>query len=338
MLAAVFQGNKVVELKNFPKPEPLDNMVVVQVKSSCICGSDLKRYVLPEGSRGTIVGHEGAGQVVGTDKARYLRIGDRVSLWARDVCGHCYWCRSGIGGNFCPELKCMGYTPGFHGVDAEYVLIPERCCFPLPDDLSYDIGALLGDGLGTPYRAIKQAKLSLTDTVAILGLGPVGLGCVLLAKFLGARVIGVEINEFRIELAKKLGADCCINPEKEDARKAIFDTTKGYGADVCINCTAAESTFNLALDSTRNQGRAVMLAAPSQVTIKPQQFISKELKAIGSLYYSDGEYWEMLDLIERGLQIEPLITHHFPLKDINQAFATFYGGNTGKVVIHPEVT
>ncbi len=332
MFAVKFLGNGHAKVVQVPRPKAEKGWVVVKVMASALCGSDLHSYFLDKGSAAT-PGHEVAGEVieVGEGVSR-LRPKNRVVINVIYGCGVCKFCRRGDW-IFCNKRTVIA------GGDAEYLAVPEKNCFPLPSDLSFEQGALLGDGVGTPYHAIKRLGINGTHTVALFGLGPVGLGALLILKLLNCQVIAVEISEYRRKMGKTLGADIVIDPSQQDPIEIIKEYTKGEGADAAIECAGKEITENQALDCAKQGGKVAFVGENRSATIKPSaQLIRKELTVIGSWYYNAGEYEELIALIRRGLSPEKMITHRFSLKEAQKAFSTFASGESGKVVFVPDTT
>ena len=170
--------------------------MVVRVKSAAICGTDRENLEGP--GQSTIPGHENAGEVVAVDKPARLKVGDRVAINCHVTCGSCVHCLRGDL-YFCKELEAIGFE--WDGGFAEYVLVPEACCHPLPDDVSFEAGSLLVDMLGTPFRGVKRAKLLPGDQVAVWGAGPIGLGALMVASTFGARVASVDLSDYRLDMA-----------------------------------------------------------------------------------------------------------------------------------------
>lgn len=328
-----FLGNKRVDVVDVPKPKAAKGWIIVKVKASLLCGSDLHAYSAPQEFE-FIPGHEVAGEVFEVDKPIDLKKGDRVAIHNMFSCGKCKFCRRG-NWIFCNKVKVIGGH--LDGGDAEYLAVPEKNCFPLPDDLSFEQGALLGDAVGTPYHAIKRLGVNGTHTVALFGLGPVGLGALLILKLLSCKILAVEINKYRQKLGKSLGADLVIDPNEQNPVDVIREYTKGEGVDVSIDCAGKEITENQALNCAKKGGKVAFVGENFVgATIKPSdQFIRKELTVIGSWYFNVGEYEELIALVRRGLNVEKIITHRFSLEDAQKAFSIFASGESGKVVFVP---
>lgn len=335
MRALKVTGNRRVDIVDVPRPKAKKGWVVVKVMASAICGSDLRAYFSTSKGYKFTFGHEAAGEVVEIgDEVTFIKPKDRVVIHAIASCGRCRYCRKGDW-IFCSEAKIIG---GYlDGGNAEYLAVPERNCLLLPNDLSFEQGALLGDAVGTPHRAIKRLEVDGTHTVALFGLGPIGLSALLILKLMNCKVLAVEIGEYRQEMGKTLGADMVINPNSQDVLAVIKECTGGEGVDVAIDCAGKEITENQALDCVKNGGRVGFVGENGLATIKPSdQFLRKELTLIGSRYFNAGDYEELVALVHRGLNIEKIITHRFGLEEAQTAFSIFASGKSGKVIFIPE--
>ncbi len=328
MLGAVFAGNSKVQVKDFPDPSPQPGQAVVRMTVSAICGSELHSYRSPNGSRGSIPGHEMAGEVVAVNGTRHISEGDRVVLQIMIGCGRCFYCSRG---DF-EHCKDMGYLIGGH---AELIAAPEMCCLPLPDDVNWERGVLLGgDTIGTTYRTLRRLRVSAFDTVAVLGCGPIGLGMLAVLRYLGAQAIAADVSGYRRDLARRLGAWQVVDPEAGDTTAAILDLTGGAGVDVALDCSPTQATLTAALNCVRKFGRVGLVGEKGEAVIHPSdQFIRKEIEAVGSWYYNASDYSEILELYRRGLEVDDLVTHRFPLAEADEAFATFASGQSGKVLL-----
>jgi propanol-preferring alcohol dehydrogenase len=336
MQAVNFLGGKKVETVEVPMPKEQEGWVIVKVKASCICGSDLHAFYSQE-RLNVIPGHEVAGEIVSVGKGvKRLKPGDRVAIYNMVSCGECKYCRSG-NWFFCDDLKIIGGH--LNGGDAEYIAVPERNCFLLPSEISFEEGALIGDGVGTPYRAIKKLGINGTHTVLLCGLGPVGLGALLILKYLNSRVIAIERSQYRCKMGKNLGADVIINPDEQDPQEVINEITRGEGVDISIDCAGKEVTENYALDFVKKGGKVAFVGENQVAKIRPSdQWIRKELTVIGSWYFNASEYEELISLLKRELDIRKIVTHRYRLENAQEAFLKFAGGETGKVIFIPELS
>ena len=244
MRGVVFTGERDLEIMTFPDPTPGPGEVVIEMKASGMCGSDLHQYRrpktggrpngLPASSGPTIAGHEPCGVVCaigpGVD-ASEAHIGQRVMCHHYQGCTQCGHCRSGWQ-QLCQEVPVKVYGSNSHGGHAKYLLVPANTLVTLPDELSFSAGAAIACGSGTAYGALRRMNISGRDTIAIFGQGPVGLAGTQFAKAMGARVIALDINPQRLERAKEFGADEVVNPGSNDPVEAIKELTKGRYADL----------------------------------------------------------------------------------------------------------
>jgi propanol-preferring alcohol dehydrogenase len=338
MKAVLLPGEMRVEVVERPDPSPGPGEVVVRMRASCICRSDMSLYhgnpiVGGEAAgTGTVVpGHEAAGDIVAVG-AGVTRIaeGDRVAVHLAVGCGRCEHCRQGLA-LLCLEWKCVGFD--VDGGDAEYVVVPAANCLPLPDSLSYVAGAVLTDMVGTQYNAQKRLGVSGGDTVAVFGLGPMGLAGVMVAHALGARVIGVEPIADRRALAVDVGADETLD-SGEDPVGALLDLTGGRGVDAAIDCSGAPEAQNAALDAARRRGAVAFVGESRRTTINPSdQIIRKMLTVIGGWYFPVWEFAEIARFaVAHELPIERMVTHRFSLDDAPTAFRMFDERQTAKAV------
>src|SRR6202012_1134224 len=240
MRGVVFHGERELELMNFADPTPGEGEVVIEMKASGMCGSDLHQYRRSKsgGSSGgiaapsapTIAGHEPCGIVAaigpGVSKAQ-AQIGQRVMVHHYAGCTVCNHCKSGWS-QLCQEQPVLVYGNNAHGGHAQYLKVPAFTLVPLLDELSFVTGAAISCGTGTAWGALRRIRLSGNDTIAIFGQGPVGLSATQLAKAMGARVTARDVSEDRLERAKEFGADEVVNPRSNDPVGAIKDLTHGY--------------------------------------------------------------------------------------------------------------
>jgi len=325
-----------VEIREMPTPSPGPGEVLVRIAASTLCGSELGAYRSERA--GVNGGHEAAGMVVeaGPGCSR-LRPGDRVGISAVQGCGACEQCRQGR------YTYCGRYTV-VSGMHAEYVVSRELGCHPLPADVSWADGVLLtGDGLGTPYHVSRRlgARTGPGSVVAVFGVGPVGLGNVLVQAHLGARVVAVDVSEYRLDLARRLGASAAVlAPPDPDGRPAalaaLVRDTCGGAPDVCLECAGRQPTLFAALAAVRIEGTVVCVGEQGPAPISPSDhLIRRDITLMGSWFYHFSEYGEMLELYRRGLPVADLVTHAFALADGAQAFRAFAAGQTGKTVLYP---
>ncbi len=343
MTGVVLPGNRHVSIQEFPVPEPGHGQVLLRMKASSLCGSDLRAIyrpqnqgVGPEAYRGVIAGHEPCGIIerVGPG-VRHFKADDRVVIYHIAGCGVCRDCRSGWMINCSqPDREAYGWQRA--GGHADFLLAEERTLVALPDELSYLDGAMVACGMGTAYAACLRADVSGRDLVLITGLGPVGLGAALLCQAMGARVVGVEFVAERRELARKLGITSVVTPEEGiDLLSQVQEKSHGLGFEVAIDCSGNADARHLCLDAAREWGRVVFVGEGGTVAFEPSPLlIHKQLTLYGSWVCSIQQMEELVEhLVRWNLHPDILVTHRFTLDQAKEAYETFDTGRTGKVAI-----
>lgn len=333
MKALKFIGNGRIELLEKEKPVAVNDNVVVKVTSSGICGTDIELLLPTEKPLNTIPGHEVTGIVDAVDKAKNFKVGDRVMVNCHVTCGVCEYCRSGdlI---FCPDLKAIGFE--LDGGNAEYLAVPEASLRHLPEDISEEIGVIIGDALGTPYHAVKKAGVTPGEYVGVFGVGPLGQMAVLVAKSFGGKVVAIDLNEKRLETSKNFGADYIINPGETDVIKEIRKITGGKGLDKAIQCTPSAAALNSALDSLKLRGRLVHVGVCTKALINPfKQINDREIEIVGSRNFNNNELDEIIEFVRKNPKVKDVITHRFSLDEAEKAFQAAKNGDGIKVLIKP---
>src|ERR671922_130671 len=245
MRGIVFLGNRKLEIQEFPDPTPGPGEVVLEMRASGMCGSDLHPYraagnaaaALGLGGGGPVIaGHEPCGVVaaVGAGVDPGL-VGQRVMNHHYKGCGRCKHCRVGWSQLCRAGITVYGMTG--HGAHAPFMKVPASTLVPMPETISFEEGAAISCGTGTAYGALKRLDVSGRDTLAVFGQGPVGLSATMLGRAMGARVIAVDVSPERRALAKEFGADVVIDPAAVDPVAAIHDLTEGEGADAALDAT-----------------------------------------------------------------------------------------------------
>ena len=339
MRGVVFLGDCEVEVREFPMPRPSDGQVLIQMKRAAICGSDLHVYRNPksyfEGKSAWIPGHEPSGIVAGLGPGcRRVREGDRVTIYHWLACGHCRYCLKGYY-QWCEHRRGLG-QPDAVGPDADYMVVDERNCLPLPDELNFDDGAMIACIAATCFSSMRKLRPNGEDTVAIFGQGPVGLTGNIMAQAMGARVVGVDIVEERLALARVLGVNETVNPSASELVRAIGDLTGGVGADAAFETSGSSDAHQGVVDVLRPGGRGVFVGfGASGPTINASSIIGKELTLMGSFVMPIHYYWDLAEfMIEHGLsaKYQQMITHRFPLEEATAAFALANSAKAGKIV------
>jgi len=337
MKAVVFLGDGIIEIRDYPDPVPGPDEVIVRMKASGMCGSDLHHLHEPRRREEKIVieGHEPCGVVeeVGSAvRTSEARVGDRVMVYHYDGCRVCPNCRSGWMQNC--EHGRVAYGGDGNGGHAEFMKVPAHTLIKLPDPLSFKAGAAVSCGSGTAYGALKRVNLLANETVAVFGQGPVGLSCTMFAKAFGARVIALDIGEERLQMAKKFGADFVINPLTENAVEAIRDLTQGRaGADKAIECSSNPFARQQALEAVRQWGSTCLVGVGGTMEFKSNELILKQKTLVGSLTFSKTLQDECAQYVaERCINVDALFTHEFRLDQAVEAYALFSQQKIGKGV------
>ncbi len=343
MKGVVLPGSRRLEFREFPVPTPGHGQVLVRMKASSLCGSDLRAIYRPvdqgsgpEAYRGVIAGHEPCGIIehVGPGVTRF-HAGDRVVMYHIAGCGLCPDCQGGW------QISCTSESRAAYGWQrdgghAEFLLAEERTLVGLPDELSYLDGAMVACGLGTAYAACLRAAVSGRDTVLITGLGPVGLAVAMLCQALGARVVGTDTMPERRALAETLQVCKVVAPENpDDLKAALLEETHGHGYEVGIDCSGNAIARRLCLEVAREWGRVVYVGEGGLVEFAPSpMLIHKQITLHGSWVCSMPQ---MIDLVEHlvrwGLHPDRMVTHQFTLDQAREAYEIFDQGKTGKVAI-----
>lgn len=338
MKAVVFLGEDKLEVRDYPNPTPGPDEVVIRVKASGMCGSDLHHLHGPlrSGSELVIEGHEPCGVVETVGDAvrpSEAKVGDRVMVHHYDGCRTCRYCRSGWT-QFCPNGRIVFGGLNGDGGHADFMKVPAHTLVKLPDSLSFKTGAAISCGTGTAFGAIKRVGLSADETVAIFGQGPVGLSCTMLAKAFGARVIAVDVEPSRLEMATKFGADHTVDARLQDPVTAIRDLTRdGEGADKSIECTANVAVRSQAVQSLRQWGSACMVGVFGKLELDSEEVIHLQKTVMGSLTFSKNQQEECAQFVaERGLDVESLFTDEFRLDEAERAYELFDQRQIGKGV------
>ena len=342
MLGAVLPGNRTVELRQFPVPEPGPGQVLLRMGASTICGSDIRAIYRehlgtgPERYQGVICGHEPAGRIVETGPdVRGFREGDRVLLYHISGCGLCHDCRTGYQIS-CSSPRRAAYGWQRDGGNAEYCLAEEADCIRLPDSMSFIDGACVACGFGTCYEAIRRIAVSGDDTALVVGLGPMGLASLMLARARGAtRLIGVDVSPERRALTERLGLADLVVPGDEHAVERIREATDGHGCEVAIDTSGASAGRQLAVRATRHWARIAFVGEGGTVELNPSPDLIHDQKTIhGSWVTSIGTMEDLVERIPRwNLRPEITVTHWFPLERAADAYATMDAGTSGKVAI-----
>jgi L-iditol 2-dehydrogenase len=331
------------EFVDVPIPPIADDEVLIHVHSCGICGSDVHGM---DGSSGRrippiIMGHEAAG-VIDRVGSRVLdwKVGDRVTFDSTIYCGECWFCRRGDI-NLCDQRRVLGVSCADyrqHGAYAEYVAVPQRILYRLPNGMSFDHAAMV-EPVSIALHAVSRTPISVNDSAVVVGTGMIGLLVVQALRLAGCgQIIAVDLDDRKLERAKALGADLGINSTTQDIVAEVAALTGGRGADIAMEVVGIAPTVNLAIKSVRKGGSVTLVGnlAPG-VEMPLQAIVTRELSLYGSCS-SRGEYQASLDMIARGaIQVEPLISQRVPLSEGAEWFERLYRNEPDlmKVIVHP---
>ena len=342
MNAAYLPGDSTVVFKEVDIPEPGHGEVLIKMKSSTICGSDIRAIYHehvgkgPEGYQDMICGHEPSGQIVKAGPGlRRFKEGDRVVVYHISGCGVCNDCRRGYMIS-CTSPFRRAYGWQRDGGMADYLLAEEKDLVLLPDSLTYTDGAQIACGFGTVYEGLEKIGISGNDAVLVVGLGPVGLAACMLAKAMGAQqVIGVDTVPERLAIAVEKGlVDHGMISGGETLGK-IRELTGGNGVEKAVDCSGNTHGRQLAVRATRKWGRIVLIGEGGTMELNPSPDLIHDQKTVYGSWVTN--IWRMEELVERivrwGIHPEDLVTHRFPLERADEAFALMAEGKCGKVAV-----
>jgi threonine 3-dehydrogenase len=322
------------------KPEYGYNDLLIRIKKSAICGTDIHIYKWDEWSQKTVpvpmvVGHEYAGVVAAMgDGVKGFSIGDRVSGEGHITCGHCRNCRAGRR-HLCRNTLGVGVNrPGSF---AEYLVIPADNAFKLPDDISDDMAAIF-DPFGNAVHTALSFDL-VGEDVLITGAGPIGIMAAAICRHVGARhVVITDVNHYRLDLATKMGATRAVDVSKENLRDVMAELGMKEGFDVGLEMSGVPSALNQMLDTMNHGGKIAMLGIPAKpIAIDWNLVIFKGLIIKGIYGREMFETWyKMAALLQSGLNLQPILTHQFHIDDYQAAFELMASGQSGKVVMNWE--
>jgi len=319
------------------QPGPGHNDLLIRIHKTAICGTDMHIYHWDEWSQKTIpvpmvVGHEYAGEVIEMgQEVRGFAVGDRVSGEGHITCGHCRNCRAGRR-HLCRNSVGVGVNRS--GCFAEYLVIPAYNAFKLPDEISDDLAAVF-DPFGNAVHTALSFDL-VGEDVLITGAGPIGIMAGAVARHVGARhVVITDLNEYRLELARKMGATRTVNVENEKLDDVMGELGMTEGFDVGFEMSGVPSAFRDMLTCMNHGGKVALLGIPPQeMTIPWPEVIFKGLVIKGIYGREMFETWyKMASLLQSGLNLSPIITHRYPVDDFQRGFNTMASGQSGKVIL-----
>ncbi|MDQ8202809.1 zinc-binding dehydrogenase [Pelagicoccus sp. SDUM812003] len=340
---AILPGDSTAKLDEFELRQPGFGEVLIRVKASTICGSDIRCIYHehlgkgPEGYQGVIVGHEPSGQVVKTGPGcRVFREGDRAIVYHISGCGQCYDCRRGYMISCTHPTLRRAYGWQRDGGMAAYMIAEEKDLVHLPDKLSYADGAQVACGFGTVYEGLEKIGISGNDTVLITGLGPVGLAAAALCRKLGAeKIIGIDAIAERNQLARELKLCDETLAAGPDNVAEVRSLTHGQGVERAVECSAHPNARNMAIQATRKWGKMVMIGEGGPMSLNPSPDMIHDQKTLYGSWVTST--WKMMELVERlvrwNLHPAELISHRFELSQVEQAYKLMASGKCGKVAV-----
>jgi threonine 3-dehydrogenase len=324
-------------MEDVPRPEVGHNDVLVRVRRAAICGTDIHIYNWDEWSQKTIpvpmtIGHEFVGEVAELGgEVQGLRVGERVSVEGHITCGYCRNCRAGKR-HLCRNTKGVGVNRP--GCFAEYVSVPAFNVFPVPDEIPDEIAAFF-DPLGNAAHTALSFDL-VGEDVLITGAGPIGVMAVAIARHVGARhVVITDVNDYRLDLAKKLGATRAVNVKHARIQDVMGELGMTEGFDVGLEMSGNAQAMRDLFDVMNHGGRVALLGIPpGEVAIDWSKVIFKGLILKGIYGREMFETWyKMTSMLRSGLDIRPVLTHQFPFSEYQQAFELMNSGRSGKIVL-----
>ncbi|WP_105101429.1 L-threonine 3-dehydrogenase [Microbulbifer pacificus] len=319
-------------------PEPGHNDLLIKIRKTAICGTDMHIYHWDEWSQKTIpvpmvVGHEYVGEVVGMgQEVAGFKVGDRVSGEGHITCGHCRNCRAGRR-HLCRNTYGVGVNR--QGSFAEYLVIPALNAFKIPDNISDELASIF-DPFGNAVHTALSFDL-VGEDVLITGAGPIGIMAAAVARHVGARhVVITDINDYRLDLAKKMGATRTVNVSREKLPDVMKEIGMTEGFDVGLEMSGVAVAFRDMLSAMNHGGKIAMLGIPpGEMAIDWSQVIFKGLILKGIYGREMFETWyKMASLIQSGLDLSPIITHQFPVDEYQKGFETMGSGESGKVILN----
>ncbi len=324
-------------MEDVPEPEITDNDVLIKIRQTAICGSDVHIYEWNDWAKNNVplglhVGHEFVGEVVKVGGAvAGVKVGQRVSGEGHIVCGHCRNCRAGAR-HLCRSTKGVGIQRP--GCFAEFLAIPATNVFPLPKNISDDEAAIL-DPLGNAVHTALSFDL-VGEDVLVTGAGPIGIMAATVARHVGARhVVITDLNEYRLELARKLGVKNAIDVRKTQLAQVVKDLHMTEGFDVGLEMSGSSAAFGDMIESVKHGAKIALLGIlPDDTRIPWSQVIFKGLHIKGIYGREIYETWyKMCTMLQSGLDIDAVITHRFPADHFEEGFETMAAGKSGKILL-----
>lgn len=336
MQVARIAGPHQAELAEVPKPIAKAGYVMVKVHVVPMC---TEYKIFRDGGAPRFLGHEAAGEVVDISQPGKVAVGDRVVVMPLTACGKCPLC---LGGHYIhcqngPDpLKETGSETGL-ATYAQYLLKQDWLLVPIPDDISYEHASMACCGLGPTFGAMQRMHVDAFDTVLITGLGPVGLGAVINAVYRGARVIAVEGHPYRARLAQELGAEVVLDPADPQALERVMQLTGGIGVDKAVDCSGVASAQRFMIQAARRLGQVAFVGEGGELQVHvSNDLLRKGLTLHGCWHYSLADAPRIMQVIRQsGHLLDRLITHTFPMSQVQKAWELQLTGECAKIILYP---
>lgn len=343
MNALLLSAYNHLELTDLPRPAIGPRDLLVRVKACGICGSDVHGF---DGSTGrrippVVMGHEAAGAVeeVGAEVTGY-RPGDRITFDSTVYCGHCFFCKRGEM-NLCDNRQVLGVSCGEYrryGAFAEYVSVPERICYHLPDELSFHEAAMI-EAVSVAVHAVHITPIVLDDTAVVVGVGMIGLLSIQALRLSGCgTIVAVDLEDNKLDVAMELGATHRLNPMRDDVPAAVRELTGGHGADIALEAVGAAAPIQTAIASVRKGGAVTLVGnIVPKIEFPLQSVVTRQIRVMGSCA-SSGEYPACIDMMARGaIRVGPMLTARAPLSEGPKWFERLHAKEPGlmKVILEP---
>lgn len=335
MKAVVLQKPKEIELSEVDVPPINGDEVLIKVKATGICGSDIRAY---KGNHPAVssypvtLGHEFSGEIAdrGGDVEPF-EVGARVVVEPLFVCGSCSFCKSG-NYNLCPNRSVIGHDK-IPGSFADYAPAKGKFVYPLPGELTFEEGALI-EPTAVCVHAIKRANINVNDFVIILGAGTIGLLMIQIAKVAGAEVLTSELEDLKLSKAKQLESDYVVDPSTRDLKELVMELTSGLGADIVIDAAGTNETISQTVELVKRGGTIILagFTGESRGEINLTKVTRSQINLLGTMLYNDGDFSNAIQLLQGGkVIVDPIITHRFSLQQVSDKF-DFIQQNPDKVI------
>jgi L-iditol 2-dehydrogenase len=329
-------GKRQAELIDVPDPKAVANWAVVKIHATPMCN---EYHAFEEGNCCTGFGHEASGEIVEVAQPCRVKVGDRVVVQPVYPCGKCRLC---VQGDFIHCQNSYDFT-SFTGSEtgsatyAQYIVKPDWLLSPIPDDVSYEHASLACCALGPSFGAFNTMKLDSFDTVLITGLGPVGMGAIVNAAYRGARIIAIDTIPWRMEYAKALGAEVVLDGGSENVVGQIREVTDGHGADKAIDCSGSPKAHRVCIEGTGVKG---IIGFVGQCGDATPVYISGDLigpgrTLFGAWHYNLNLFPSIMQVIQQSPVIDRLVTHIFPMSQVQKAFEVSASHECAKIILKP---